>query len=575
MLIQGLEVSKTNGVKKILDNVSFTIEKDDKIAVVGVNGIGKSTLLKMIARLENYDGKIIYQKDLKISYMAQDPNFDPLATVNEVVMERVGKDIEEYQVLAMLTRFNIVDLNAQIKTLSGGQVKRIALAITLLKPCDLLVLDEPTNHLDNSMIDYLEKYLIKFTKALFMVTHDRYFLERICNKIYEIDNTNIYEYPGNYSAFLEIKQKREENALAQESKRKQFLKKEIEWVRAGAQARSTKSKERLRRFEEINSIANIQATKTINIFDTSSRMGKKTIELVGVTKSYTNRLLFEPFSYMFKRFDRIGIIGENGVGKTTLLNIISRVIKPDMGDVIIGDTIKFAYFKQGVNDMDLNSRVVDYISASSDDFQLEKTSVTSRAMLERFLFDNDAQYNTISRLSGGEKRRLYLLKVLLERPNVLVLDEPTNDLDLQTLQILEDYLDEFNGIVIVVSHDRYFLDRICDGIFVIKDQKVTYINGGYSAYVDLENSYVKTEKIVTKSDSKIKMSYSEKKELESMESKIVLLEKNIKDKEELMNETVEFEVINKLSNEINELNNELERLNERWLELLELQELTK
>lgn len=576
MIVQGINVSKTNGIKKIVDEVSFTIEENDKIAVVGLNGIGKSTLLKMIAKKENYDGKIIYKKDLKISYMPQDPLFDRNKTIKEIINECIDEKIEDYQINSILNKFNILDYSAKINTLSGGQLKRIALAITLLKPAELLILDEPTNHLDSEMIEYLEKYLIKYNKAIFMVTHDRYFLERVCNKIYEIDNTKLYEYEGDYSIFLEKKQQREENALLAEAKRKRFLSKEIEWVRAGVQARTTKSKERLRRFEELSQIEDIKKIKSVEMIDTSSRLGKKTIELVNISKSYEDKILFKPFSYMFKRFDRIGVIGSNGVGKSTLLNIISGNLKPDTGEVIIGDTIRFAYFKQGVSDMDFNKRVIDYIKDSTDDFNLEGTSLNARLLCERFLFDGDAQYNTISRLSGGERRRLYLLKVLLERPNVLILDEPTNDLDIETLQILEDYLDEFKGIVIVVSHDRYFLDRICDGMFVIQNEEIEYINGGYSAYLDLTNTKVsKKSKPVIKNDNKIKMSYKDKKELEGMEDKILNLEANIDELENQMNNLSDYQAIKDLSDKINNLHEELDNLNNRWLELLELEEKSK
>ncbi|MFR1171728.1 MAG: ABC-F family ATP-binding cassette domain-containing protein, partial [Coprobacillus cateniformis] len=427
-----------------------------------------------------------------ISYLSQNPHFQDDYSVLKQVYEYVGHDIPDYEVKAILNKFGITNYEQRIKELSGGQQKRVALAITLLKPCDLLLLDEPTNHLDNEMIEYLERYLIKFNKAIFMVTHDRYFLERITNKIFELDRTKIYEYEANYSHFLELKAQREEIALSTQRKRKLFLKKELEWVRAGVQARSTKSKDRLQRFEELNNQKDIEKIQNVEMLSVSSRLGKKTIELEDVSMSY-DHLLFEPFSYHFKRNDRVGILGKNGCGKSTLLNIIAGIIKPTYGQVIIGDTIKIGYFKQGHGDMDPSMRVIDYIKETANVLKTSDGQLSAKQMCEKFLFESDMQYTPIERLSGGEKRRLYLLKILMSAPNVLLLDEPTNDLDIMTLQILEDYLDHFNGIILTVSHDRYFLDRICDELFVFKDQKITYHIGGYSEYIDLESSSKKTK----------------------------------------------------------------------------------
>ncbi len=532
MLITASHITKYNNLKCIVDDVSFTINEQDKIALIGVNGTGKSTLLKMISDRENYQGDILKKKDIQISYLSQNPHFQDDYSVLKQVYEYVGHDIPDYEVKAILNKFGITNYEQRIKELSGGQQKRVALAITLLKPCDLLLLDEPTNHLDNEMIEYLERYLIKFNKAIFMVTHDRYFLERITNKIFELDRTKIYEYEANYSHFLELKAQREEIALSTQRKRKLFLKKELEWVRAGVQARSTKSKDRLQRFEELNNQKDIEKIQNVEMLSVSSRLGKKTIELEDVSMSY-DHLLFEPFSYHFKRNDRVGILGKNGCGKSTLLNIIAGIIKPTYGQVIIGDTIKIGYFKQGHGDMDPSMRVIDYIKETANVLKTSDGQLSAKQMCEKFLFESDMQYTPIERLSGGEKRRLYLLKILMSAPNVLLLDEPTNDLDIMTLQILEDYLDHFNGIILTVSHDRYFLDRICDELFVFKDQKITYHIGGYSEYIDLESSSKKPKsqllKLLGKEKRKLKLSYKEKQELDTLEQLVPQLEQQIKD----------------------------------------------
>ena len=574
MLITASHITKYNNLKCIVDDVSFTINEQDKIALIGVNGTGKSTLLKMISDRENYQGDILKKKDIQISYLSQNPHFQDDYSVLKQVYEYVGHDIPDYEVKAILNKFGITNYEQRIKELSGGQQKRVALAITLLKPCDLL-LDEPTNHLDNEMIEYLERYLIKFNKAIFMVTHDRYFLERITNKIFELDRTKIYEYEANYSHFLELKAQREEIALSTQRKRKLFLKKELEWVRAGVQARSTKSKDRLQRFEELNNQKDIEKIQNVEMLSVSSRLGKKTIELEDVSMSY-DHLLFEPFSYHFKRNDRVGILGKNGCGKSTLLNIIAGIIKPTYGQVIIGDTIKIGYFKQGHGDMDPSMRVIDYIKETANVLKTSDGQLSAKQMCEKFLFESDMQYTPIERLSGGEKRRLYLLKILMSAPNVLLLDEPTNDLDIMTLQILEDYLDHFNGIILTVSHDRYFLDRICDELFVFKDQKITYHIGGYSEYIDLESSSKKTK--VTTSQAprerkkKIKLSYKEKQELDTLEQLVPQLEQQIKDIDKKMDGVIEFDIIQAMLKERDSLSLQLEESEMRWMELLEKQE---
>ena len=584
MLITVNNLSKTNGIKKIVDNVSFTIEENDKIALVGVNGTGKSTVIKILAGKENYEGTLLQKKDISISYLPQNPDFNP----NNTVLEQVHHDLKdhkvnEYEIKAILNRFNITNHQAKINELSGGQQKRIALAITLLHPGDLLILDEPTNHLDNEMIEYLEKFLIKFNKAIFMVTHDRYFLERVTNKIMEIDRTKIYEYEANYTKFLELKAIREENDLALQHKRKQFLKKELEWVRAGVQARTTKSKDRLQRFYQLSNIADIDTVNQVEMINIASRLGRKTIELVDLQMRYEKNILFDYFSYLFNPNTRIGILGNNGCGKSTLLKIIAKELPPTHGEVIHGQTVKIGFFKQMSDDLDESLTVIDYIKKTSNYLQTSEGSFSAKQMCERFLFDTTLQHTQISRLSGGEKRRLYLLNILMQAPNVLLLDEPTNDLDITTLTILEDYLDSFNGLVITVSHDRYFLDRVCDGLFVFKNQQITYHNGGYSSYIDLKEE----NKVKEKSDgakryqeqkqkqreTRVRLTSKEQKELETMEDTILDLENQINELNQQMSlYQNDYDKLVEISNLASKLNSELEAKNERWLELLEKQE---
>lgn len=575
MLINIQNLSYAIGERQLYKNLNMIVEDTDKIALVGVNGTGKSTLLKMIAHHDS--PAITYKKDLKIAYLSQNPVFRDNETIlNEA--KHILKDVPEYSIKSSLTRFGLEDMDQVISTLSGGQKKRLALAIVLLEECDLLILDEPTNHLDTPMIEYLEKYLIKRSKGLLMVTHDRYFLERITNKIYELDRGEIFPYVANYSHFLELKAERENNALQAQRKRNLFLKKELEWVRAGVQARSTKSKDRLQRFEELSSIEQIQEKGTVELIDTTSRLGKKTIELVNVSKSYPDKVMFKPFSYLFKRFDRIGILGQNGCGKTTLLNMIAGIITDYDGEIIIGDTIRMAYFQQHFHYDDPTMRVIDYIRETSDNLETSEGTLSARNMCERFLFDDHAQYTQIGKLSGGEQRRLYLLKVLMGAPNVLLLDEPTNDLDIETLNVLEDYLDTFKGIVITVSHDRYFLDRIVDGLFVFKDQEIHYVNGVYSASIDITNTKKETEsqredyRKQAKENRKRRLTFSEKKELEGMDDLLMNLETRLSEIDEEMGSTQDFEKLDELSKERDEVEKTLEEKNERYLELLEIEE---
>ncbi len=575
MLLQITDLHYSLGDKTILDGINMTMEDKDKIALVGLNGAGKSTLLKIIANRSS--DAITYKKDLTISYLPQYSDFDDDLTVYDQA-KALLKDAKDYEIKSTLTRFGLGDMDLKVGILSGGQKKRLALSVALLKECDLLILDEPTNHLDTPMIEYLEKYLIKRNKGLLMVTHDRYFLERITNKIDEIDRGHLYEYVATYSQYLEQKAERESVDLARQHKRKQFLKKELEWVRAGVQARSTKSKDRLQRFEKLSAIDDIKETGNVEMISTAARIGKKTIILDHVSALYDGQPLFAPFSYTFKRFDRIGILGMNGCGKTTLMNCIAQESNSYTGTITYGDTIKIGYFKQGVEEMDGNQRVIDYVKDTSDFLTTDEGTFTATQMCERFLFDKGMQYTTINRLSGGERRRLYLLKVLMDGPNVLLLDEPTNDLDIETITILEDYLDHFPGIVITVSHDRYFLDKIVDGLFVFKDQTITYHNGGYSANINIadakkeKTSNADAYKKQKQANRKRRLTYQESKELEGMDDLLVDLENQIKEIDEKMGTLTDFTEMDELAKKREELETTLDEKNERYLELLEIAE---
>lgn len=583
MLVSSASITKELGAKQLFDSASFTIEDQDKIALLGVNGTGKSTFLKIIAGVENVVGTINKKSNFVISYLSQDPDFVSTNTIMEQVYTTIdAKKVPTYEVEAMLNKLGITEYHQVIKELSGGQQKRVALAITLLTPCDLLILDEPTNHLDSMMIEYLEKYLIKFNKAILMVSHDRYFLNRVVNKLYDISNKQLIEYPGNYTVYLEQKQTREAELISAQKKRDLFLKKELEWVRAGVQARTTKSKDRLDRFEQLNSMDRIETNKDIEIIDVQQRLGKKTIIFDDLSMAFGDNELFHHFNYTCTRVDRIGILGVNGSGKSTLIKLIAGDLQPTNGCVTIGDTVKLGYFKQQNDDLDLSMKVIDYIKETSDNLETGQGTLSARVMCERFLFGSDLQHTQIGRLSGGQKRRLYLLKVLMQAPNVLLFDEPTNDLDIQTLTILEDYLDSFNGIVIVVCHDRYFLDRICDRIFVFKDKEITVVNGGYSQYLELDTKSTSKkgdgakryalEKQMQRQNTP-KLSMQEKKELEGMESLIASLEEKLSQIDEDMATCGnDFDQLDILSKERVETESNIEKQSERWIELLEIQE---
>ena len=569
MLISMDSITKYHNVKEIVKEASLTIEEHDKTALIGVNGAGKTTILRIVAGLESYEGNIVRKNGLRISYLPQDPVFDEQESILYQVM-RVDPKIEEYEAKSILGKLGMHDVDLCIAKLSGGQRKRVALARALLKPCDLLILDEPTNHLDNEMIEWLEKYLKRFSNAIFMVTHDRYFLERVCTKMVEISQGKLYTYEANYSQYLEAKALREEQALANEKKRQNLLRKELAWIRAGVQARGTKSKERIERFHALNAQDKLQLEKSIALDLTTSRLGKKFIELEHISKAYGERVLFRDFSYHFTRHDRIGILGANGCGKTTLLHVMAKQLEPDSGTVVHGETLKLAYFKQGHGDMDGSMKLIDYIQETSNHIETTQRSYTAASMLERFLFPRSMHHTTIERLSGGEKRRLYLLKVLMQAPNVLFLDEPTNDLDIATLQILEDYLDEFNGAVVVVSHDRYFLDRICDKLFVFQNGNIVQHIGGYSSFIQIASQTVETTPKSTQPKAAVlmKMTTKEKQELAGMETAMDQVQKCIDAIDQDMEKYADdFQKLQELSIQREAKEKQLEEMMERWLQL--------
>ena len=584
-------MTKTYGDRFVFKDADFSINDNEKIGIIGINGTGKSTLLKMIAGLEEPDsGKITKGRQTHIRYLSQNPVFDEDSTVLEAVLKgNIRKDNEwtvESDAKTMLNKLGIPDFDGETKYLSGGQKKRVALANVLLSPADILILDEPTNHLDNEMSEWLEEYLMKFKGALLMVTHDRYFLDRISNRIVEIDGASIYSYPGNYSEYLRLKAAREGIEAASERKRSSILRTELEWIQRGARARSTKQKARIERFEELRDRKGPQKAASVEMNSISSRLGRKTLEVSGITKSYDGRTYINDFSYIFLKGDRVGIIGGNGCGKTTLLKIINGVVEPDEGIVDIGQTVKIGYFSQENEYMDESLRVIDYIKNVAEYVLTPDGSISASQMLERFLFDGNMQWTYINRLSGGEKRRLYLLRILMDAPNILILDEPTNDLDIQTLTILEDYLDNFDGIVISVSHDRYFLDRIARRIFAFQeDGSLRQYEGGFSDYLavkereeyekapETEKAQAAEKKDTRFREKKLKFSYKEQKEFETIDDDIASLEEKIEEMDrQIEKSATDYGTLNSLMGEKALLEAELEEKMERWMYLNDLAE---
>lgn len=599
-ILNAEKISKTYGEKVLFDKVVLGVNKGDKIGVIGVNGTGKSTFLKIIAGIEEPDaGEIVSGRGVTVSYLAQAPQFNPGDTIVGYVIKDKN-NASESEAKTILTKLGITDFDAAINTLSGGQRKRIALARTLVSPAEVLILDEPTNHLDSDMVIWLEEYIKKFKGELIMVTHDRYFLDNVTNRIVELDSGKLYGYDTNYSGFLELKTQREEMERATEAKRANILRRELEWIRRGCQARSTKQQARIDRYEDMKE-ASRQArasfeNKALEMNSVSTRLGKKTIELSNICKSFGEKKVIDDFTYIFLRDDRIGIIGKNGCGKSTLMKIITGNLKPDSGSVEIGDTVRIGYFMQENEPLDEKMTVLEFVRSIGEYVTTATGKATASQMCEKFLFGPKSQWTPISKLSGGEKRRLYLLSVLMSAPNVLILDEPTNDLDIETLEILEDYLDGFAGIVIVVSHDRYFLDRTVDRIFSFEGGgRLKQYEGGFSDYyekkqaengiasdgatqsvkeaVSGDTTSAKPKKYYKERENKLKFTYAEQKEYDTIDDDIASLESKIEELDgEIAGAATQYSRLNELMQEKADVEAQLEHKMDRWVYLNDLAE---
>jgi ATP-binding cassette subfamily F protein uup len=628
-ILSAEKITKNFGIKSLFSKVSLGIAEGDKIGLIGVNGTGKSTLLKILAGIETADdGQVTYANNIQIGYLSQNPSFNPESTVLETAIEGnspLMKLVREYETIlvqaekqaadpalqkrlfdlgqkmdqadawriesaakTILTKLGVTDFTAKVGLLSGGQRKRVALAAALINPVELLILDEPTNQIDNQTVDWLEQYLKERNGALLMVTHDRYFLDRVVDRIFELDKGNLYSYDGNYSLFLEKKAEREELEQSIAAKRKNLYRQELAWIRRGAKARSTKQQARIDRFEKLQSqMADEAGTHQVEITTAgSSRLGKKIVALKNLHKKFADQTIIFDFSYAFSRNDRVGIIGPNGIGKSTLLNLIVGNLKPDQGEIEVGPTVKFGFFTQEHLEMDEKLRVIDYIKEQAEFLPTENGGmINATQMLERFLFPSGLQYTPIAKLSGGEKRRLYLLRVLMSAPNVLLLDEPTNDLDIQTLTVLEDYLDDFPGVVITVSHDRYFLDRVVEKILAFgPDGTIQHFVGNYSDYLDFLKNQAqegKTEvskQSVSKPNNKnlppkerpLKLSYKEQREFDEIEGIIAGIESKLEENQlQITQAGSDYLKLQELTIVREELQQRLEQLIERWVYLNE------
>ena len=611
-LLTAEQLTKAYGERKIFDEADFSIQEGEKIGIIGVNGTGKSTLLKILAGQEECDdGQITMGNNLKIAYLPQTPVFEQGDTVLEAALKgNVSASADdrwtrEAEAKAMLNELDLTDFDQPVEQLSGGQRKRAALVRVLMSEGDILILDEPTNHLDHEMSQWLENYLLKFRGAIVLVTHDRYFLDRVVTRIVEIDHGKFYSYPGSYSRFVELKAERQNMEIATERKRQSILRTELQWLMRGARARSTKQKAHIQRIEQMQEIqAPDVAEQKVEMSSVASRLGRKTIEAEHISKSYDGKVLFDDFSYIFLKGDRIGIVGRNGCGKSTLLKVLTGNLPPDSGSVDFGSTVKIAYFSQENEALDERLKAIEYVREGAEYIRTKDGVITASAMLERFLFDGEKQWTQISRLSGGEKRRLYLLRLLMEAPNVLILDEPTNDLDIRTLTVLEDYLDEFEGIVITVSHDRYFLDRVVRRIFAFEGGgQVRQYEGGYSDYdavrtregrnpedsdsVDGKNSRTGAVDGIDQAETgnseaaskrpprekKLKLSYKEEREAAVIDDEIAALEEKIQDLEEQISSNASnFVKLNELMAQKAQAEEALEQKMDRWVYLSDLME---
>ncbi|MCR5599845.1 MAG: ABC-F family ATP-binding cassette domain-containing protein [Ruminococcus sp.] len=587
ILLTAQNISKTYMERKVLNDVSFFLNEGDKVGIVGINGTGKSTLLRILAGAEESDsGEVIRTNGIRVSYLPQIPEFGESGSVLSQVLAHLPDDLKhskEYEAKSVLDKMGITDCERDISTLSGGEKRRAGIAAALIQPSDVLLLDEPTNHIDNETAQLLEDLLLKYRGAIVMVTHDRYFLNKICRKIAEIDRGSLYVCDGSYSDYLAQKAQREADAEAAERKNKSLYRRELEWISRGARARGTKSKDRIERFEALkNRDIPVEAEK-LKLQSVSSRLGKKTIEIENISKSIDGKPLITDFSYIISRDARIGIVGHNGAGKSTFLKMLIGQIQPDSGRIVLGDTVNIGYFSQECESMDPSQRVIEYIRETADRVQTPDGTVTASQMLERFLFTPELQWNRIEKLSGGERKRLYLLKILMTAPNILLLDEPTNDLDIATLTILEDYLENFSGAVIAVSHDRYFLDKMADEIFEFRDGVCTRFNGNYSDYAEkAAGSAPDTAKVRKKTEkkervytgkTKLRFSFKEQREYETIDDDIAALEQAIADTEkEISANTSDYVKLQELSDKKDELEQQLSDKMDRWVYLNDLAE---
>lgn len=586
MLLSAEHISKNYGIKQLLQDISLYLKEGDRVGIIGINGAGKSTLLKILAGLESPDnGSIATTANVQLSYLPQSPPMEDELTVLEQVFAEFPsqfRELNEYEAKSMLTRFGITEHDSKMSTLSVGQRKRVALTTALIHPADILILDEPTNHLDSEMVAWLEQRLSRFSGGLIMVTHDRYFLERVVNRIIELSHSKLYAYEANYSKYLELKAQRIEMTEASERKRQAILRKEYQWIMRGARARSTKSRDRIERYEALKEHTAQGSDDTVQISNVSSRLGRKVIELSGLTKAFGGRTVIKDFTYTVAKGDRIGIVGKNGAGKSTLLNLIARQLLPDEGTVDVGSTVKIGYFSQECRELEPSQRVYDFIREISGEIKTPEGTFSASQMLERFLFTPDLQQARIGRLSGGERRRLYLMGILMSAPNILLLDEPTNDLDIETLAILEEYLETFPGPLLAVSHDRYFLDKVASSIFEINEGgEILRYTGNYTEYYEkrrgIQPPVVKKEalpqKEVPQKSQKLKFSFKEQREYETIEDDITALETKISVCEaEIMEAASDYVRLQTLMAQKTAMESDLEAKTERWLYLNELAE---
>ena len=603
ILLNAEKLYKGYSDRQLLDGCSLAVGEGDKIGLIGINGTGKSTLLKVMAGVDFADsGTVTRSSGVRVAYLPQNPEFAPETTILQQVMAGVAIDREcakearviqqadEYQCKSILTQLGLSDYDEPIGKLSGGQKRRVALACALAAESEVLILDEPTNHIDSEMVDWLEGYLKRFQGAILMVTHDRYFLERVVNRIVELDHGKLYSYPANYSQYLELKAQREEMAQATERKRQSLYRKELAWIQRGARARGTKAQFRVDRFEELKKPGYVPDDSKLEVSALSSRLGKKIIEIEHISKSFDGKTLIRDFSYNLLRGDRVGIIGPNGYGKTTLVRMICGLLQPDEGEIVRGETVKIGYFSQesfAGETFDPSIKAIDYIRRVSQEIQTPEGTLTATQMMEKFLFPTDLQYTEIGRLSGGERRRLYLLRVLMEAPNVLVLDEPTNDLDIETLSVLEDYLQQFPGVVIAVSHDRYFLDKLMNHVFVLTgDGEVKHYLGGYADY----RAEIAEQQLLQKQEAqpaakekksstgrrhqdKLKFSFKEEREYQEIDGVIAQLEAKIDETEQLIRDNAsDYAALEELTAQKEQLEQQLSEKMDRWVYLNDLAE---